>query len=75
MVEKIAYLAGRLGTFPRKTLLQAPTPCHRLDLLSTAKAGGALVESLEKGAFSGEKVLFLHTGGRPAPFAEGATKG
>ena len=40
-----------------------------LDNVYTGKAGGALLHWLEKGLLSGERVLFLHTGGLPELFA------
>ncbi|MDP6179428.1 MAG: D-cysteine desulfhydrase family protein [Desulfatiglandales bacterium] len=40
-----------------------------LDHVYTGKAAGALLEWLEKGRLSGQKVLFLHTGGQVELFA------
>jgi D-cysteine desulfhydrase family pyridoxal phosphate-dependent enzyme len=40
-----------------------------LDNVYTGKAAGALLHWLEKGLFSGQRVLFLHTGGLPELFA------
>lgn len=40
-----------------------------LDHVYTGKAAAALLDGLEKGEFSGETVLFLHTGGQPELFA------
>jgi len=40
-----------------------------LDHVYTGKAAAALLQGLEQGTYSGETVLFLHTGGHPELFA------
>jgi D-cysteine desulfhydrase len=40
-----------------------------LDHVYTGKAASALLAWLEKGELSGQRVLFLHTGGQPELFA------
>lgn len=40
-----------------------------LDRVYTGKAAAALLDRLEKGAFAGKRVLFIHTGGQPEIFA------
>ena len=54
--KAIEVFAGKEGIF--------------LDNVYTGKAASALLDWLEKGVLSGQRVLFLHTGGQAELFAK-----